>query len=817
MTQFGCLSMMLRKPLFFSFPALLIASFLFALRLVGQSYTAETYEGKEVASLHATVENLPKQETFYQKPFITKMRTKVGDPFSQLIFDQDLKTLSEQYDRVEPILTIEGSKLHIEVKLWLKPVIRSILWEGNQRIKTSKLQKELGIKPNTIFNREEFNKAFAKVKDYYVKKGFFESELTYTTIPYRESNAIEIKITVHERQSSHISRIYFEGLTREEERDILKMITTKRYNFFTSWLTGTGNYREEAVQYDQLIIVNYLQNKGYANARAQIHISETSEGRIGIHIEVDKGELFHFAAISVEGNTLIDTPTIKQAFGIQPGALFSPEKVQQGIQRIRDLYGKDGYIETKVDHTLQLIAGTNDYDIALHIEEGERFHIGLIRVLGNTSTNSNVILRESLLIPGEVFDSRRLKATEIRLMSTGFFKSVNVYPVKTREDQQLGKNYRDIVIEVEEKATGNVGLFFGYSTQENIIGGLELTESNFDHRGLWKWWREGISSLRGAGELIKLKAQIGAKQQNYTLTWIDPSFYDTPWRLTLEAGYSTSRVQSDDYRVKAVSGSLGATYPLNNYWSIGTRWRIRSSTINFSSTANVQPDERERQENNEGIVTGLLPYIAYDSTDRILFPTRGFKSTLEGQYAFAFRRRGAPGSFPFTSFAYINSYYYPVWSKGTFSLRCNFQFLFPMGQGDFDVLPLNERYFLGGESTVRGYKHFRIGPKFDPLTGKEGDERDPKGGVSSIFSSIQYTQKINSVIDIFCFFDAGSLSSKTFHVASFNMSSGVGLNLTLPNGMPLTGGWAFPIHANKNGTSRKDDFQGFFFSMGGQF
>ncbi|MEM7174579.1 MAG: outer membrane protein assembly factor BamA [Chlamydiota bacterium] len=811
---------MRKKNLLLLFALFTLIFFAGASQVHAQLYTSEAYEGKQVASIHAVVENLPKQETLNQSQFLSKLRTKVGDPFSQLIFDQDLKTLSEEYDRAEPILTIEGAKLKIEIKLWLKPVIRSIIWEGNKKIKTSKLQKELGIKPNTIFNRETFNKAFAKVKDYYVKKGFFESELEYEVIPYREANAIDIKVTVKEGQSSHISRICFTGLTEQEEREILKMMATKKYNFFTSWVTGAGTYHEEVLQYDQLVIVNYLQNKGFANASARIEVTETPGGRIGIHIHADKGQLFYFGTTSIEGNALLNKEDIEKSFGIQKGTLYSPENLQHGIQRIRNLYGKDGYIEVKIDHTLQLSSDQPVYNIVIRIEEGGRIHIGLIRILGNTSTNSNVILRESLLVPGEVFDLRRLQMTEARLMMTGYFKSVNVYAVKTAEDDQLAKNYRDVVIEVEETTTGSINLFFGFSTQENIIGGLELVEQNFDHRGLWKWWREGLSSLRGAGELAKIRAQIGAKQQNYTLTWVDPYFNDTPWRIGFETGYSNSRLQTDDYRVKAISGSIFANYPINDYWTVGASWRIRSSTIEFSDTSKVKPDERARQENNQGIVTGIIPQIAYDSTNSIIRPTRGFKSTLQGQYAFVFRRNkknNAPKSFPFASVAYRNSYYYPVWSRGIFRVRWDFQFLFPLGSGEFQYLPINERYFLGGETTVRGYKAFRIGPKFDPLEGKSDDDRDPKGGISSTLLSFQYTQNLHRLIDIFCFFDAGALSSRTLKIPDFNASVGIGLNLTLLNGVPLTGGVALPINANANGTNKKEDFQYYFFSMAGQF
>ena len=58
----------------------------------------------------------------------------------------------------------------------------------------------------------------------------------------------------------------------------------------------------------------------------------------------------------------------------------------------------------------------------------------------------------------------------MRLEAMGYFKSVNVYPVKTTADQELGENYRDVIIEVEEATTGSLSRFFGFGTLKNLFG-----------------------------------------------------------------------------------------------------------------------------------------------------------------------------------------------------------------------------------------------------------------------------------------------------------------------------------------------------------
>ncbi len=127
-----------------------------------------------------------------------------------------------------------------------------------------------------------------------------------------------------------------------------------------------------------------------------------------------------------------------------------------------------------------------------NIEEGQQYRVGLIKVIGNCSTETWIILHETLLIPGEIFNIDKLELTEERLMNIGYFKNVNVYAVKSGGPDSLGANYRDVQIEVEETTTGRIGAFLGYSTVESLFAGSILpkitsTPKVFFHAGRMGW------------------------------------------------------------------------------------------------------------------------------------------------------------------------------------------------------------------------------------------------------------------------------------------------------------------------------------------
>lgn len=763
------------------------------------SSSVESLDERKVASIIVECTYIPQGTIFDQKIILTKMDTKIGDPFSQGTFDKDLKMLSNEYDRVEPNLEIRQGEVYLIIKVWPRPKIRSIVWQGNHFIKTRALKSELGIKLGTIFKRQKFNTAFNKLKEYYIKKGYFESQLDYELKRDPDTNEVEISIRIDEGRAGIVDQIIFEGFTKEETSELLGMIYIKKHNFFTSWFTGHGRFNEEAIEQDKLTIVNFLQNEGFADAKVHLRIDDSpSPGKILIILQAEHGAVYHLGKITFTGNKLFPDKDIESLFMARPEDVYSPEKLRDSAQAIKHFYGRKGYIDAAVDYEIQIDEVKPIYNVHFTIEEGSQFKIGIIRIQGNTQTQSSVILRESLLVPGETFDAAKLQATQAKLENIGYFKSVNVYAVRTQDDESFGENYRDVFIEVKETSTGSINAFAGFSSADSVFGGLELSETNFNYKGLGSMFQDGLSALRGGGEYFQIRANVGSKQSSYVLSWMTPYFQDTLWRVGFDISSTFSHVVSNDIHISTLGGSLFANYPVTNLWTFGTRYRIRNSTNDLTSKKDLNPLEIH-QIDQDGLISALSVSMNYDSTNRIIKPQRGFRSYIEGEYA------GLLGKFYFLKMSYTNTYYSQLWSKGTMKYRFDFRFIDPIfSTSSPSQIPLSERFYLGGEGSVRGYKAFDLGHHFS--------NEDPKGGISSSVISIEYLQEILKVLDLFLFVDAGSLSLQPFHVGVFRMSWGFGARIELMNHVPVILGMGFP--ANPKDVS---EVQKFYFSMGGQF
>ena len=774
----------------------------------------ELYEEKTVSQIVIEYDCSDAGTSFDSKPVLSRLKTQVGDKFSQYTFDNDLKSLSQEYDQIQPSLKVVDDQVAITLRLTPRPVIHQIVLTGNSHFSSGALLKELDVKPYTVFNRQDFNKSFNKLKEYYIKHGYFESQLTYTLKPIPNTNEVDVDVEIKEGRSGRIKKIVFEGFSKPEQSELSNQMYLKKYNFATSWLTGKGVFRDEALDQDRMTILNYLHNQGYADARVDIQlIDDPKSGKIVVQIKAERGPLFCFGTMKIEGNSLISTADLQKRSRVEPGETFSPEKVRDTAQAIKDLYGQKGYIDANVQYEMHLKEDAPVFDIAYSVEEGHQYKIGLIQIFGNHSTKNNVILRESLLVPGETFDSRKLKATQQRLEAIGYFKSVNVYAVRTQDDLCMGENYRDVYIEVEETSTGNVSLFLGFSTTDDIFGGLDLTERNFNLAGLPQAFAGRLSSLRGGGQFFHTRATVGKKQNNVLVSWMNPYVNDSLWRLGTELSYTFSDLTAEVFRSRTYGGSIFSNYPLSTYWTAGFRQRLRhtSTTLDLHNSDGSQQSEeaihvQKEKNSGHGFLSALSANLSYDSTDSAQKPHRGWRSYLEAECV------GLGGKYHFWKFSYTNSIYFPITRSSAFKVRGDFRFINLFGSHSHTLasVPYTERYFLGGEGSVRGYKPYILGDTIPKLNGKPSE--DPIGGRSSVLLSGEYNYELFPMVDLFVFFDAGSIASQQWTVPTLRCSTGGGVRLEINRGTPLMIGYGYPINPE-----RRKDRQSFFFSMSGQF
>jgi outer membrane protein insertion porin family len=763
---------------------------------------AASYEGMTIKKIEITV---GKGKLAKEDPTIApRLKIKEGLPFSQADFDEDLKMLAKEFDSIEPRIEAKGDELFIKLLIIPRPKIQKLTIIGNKQVKKSTLMKELDLKEGGYFDRTGFSKAFHKLKAYYVKHGYFESELGYTTKPNEDETAVDIEIQIKEGRAGKIEKFVFTHFTKKERTEILDRMLTKEYFFLTSWATGDGVLKPEMFRVDELAILNFLHNEGYADAKLDTKIHEIpGKERVIVEFIATKGQVYHIGRVSVEGSKLFPAADLEKKISLKTGEPFSQEKINESARTISEMYGRKGYVDVSVTPETKLDAEAHTYHVGFAIEEGTPYRVGIIKVLGNSRTDSSCILHESLLVPGEIFDATLLAKTEERLKNTGYFTQVNVYATKSKELSGSQANFRDVIIEVAENpTTAHFRAGVGFSTSQKVMGTLGLTENNFKSRGLLTLPTKGLRGLRGGGEFLSFDASIGTRMLSYTLSWSKPYFLDSPWTVGFDLNKTKNNFASADYTIQSYSGTIFADYPLNAFVKFGTHYRLNHSHITLHHIRhNERNHELIKESQNGGLISALGAEFVYDSRNHMYIPTNGLRSTLGAEYA------GLGGDHTFAKAFYMNHYFYSLYKGGVFSFRGDLQYIKPFGATTREDVPLAERLYAGGENSIRGYVYNRVGPKFHDR------KKTVRGGFSEVLLSAEFDQALFKRLDAFVFFDAGNVYWDQFCVGKLRAAYGFGLKIKIQeNGPPLMIGLGYPINPEY-----KEDVKRFFLTFSTSF
>ena len=734
---------------------------------------------------------------------LSTLQSKEHERFSQGEFDKDLKQLAREFDRVEPTVTVDNGEVAVALRVWKKPIIHDLIWKGIETTDKEKLAKEFGIASGSVFDRQGFSKAIQKLRQYLVRKGFFESEIEYQITPLSEPNTIDIEITVKEGRAGYVEEISFQGLTSNEIDEISDIILTKEYCLWLSWLNNQGTFYKDVFRQDEMTILKYVQNKGFLDARVETSIkaAPNRSDRIVINVNIEKGEIYRIGAITTSGNILFTNEALIKAAGIKTGDVYSPDGIRSAAGAMHNLYGSKGYIDAAVVPDSKLHKNERVYDIDFKVEEGKQFRVGMIEIIGNTITEPRVILHENLLVPGAVFDTSLLAKTEERLRYIGYFKTVNVYAVKSSRIDAGGAAFRDVHIEVEEiPTTAQFMAFVGWNSDEGVSGGIGVSETNFRLFGLKNVFSDGLRAIRGGGEDARAHVTIGTKQLSYDLSWTKPYFLDTKWTVGVDLQKTRNSYSARDYTIKSDGATFTGKKELNPFLKFGTHYRIKDSEIDLHGIHHCKRNrELIRESKNGGVISAAGAAMYYDSSNHPVSPREGIRSELGAEYA------GIGGDHHFLKFSYLNTLFYPMTEKGTLRLRGDVEAIKTLFGSRPRHIPLDERYYLGGDVKMRGFRYNSVGPQF------HDKDHTPRGGMSSLYFSGEFEHPLYKRLSWFAFVDAGNVWWHELVIKRIQVTTGLGLKVYIMEGTPLTFGMGYPLHVEKK---ERRYVHHFFFSIG---
>jgi len=703
---------------------------------------------------------------------------KSGDSLSSEKTDADIRSIYKlgQFQDVQVSSEPVNGGIVLVFSVIEKPIVRAVLFEGNKEIKQDKLLDGLPIRRNAIFSQKDLDGATAKLKKQYQDEGYYLVKIE-PVIEQKTPTEYQVVFKVIEGKKIRISTISFEGNNSFSARKLRGVMETKE-EWFMSWLTGAGTYKEEVLRNDALLLADFYLNNGYINVKVgepSIKLADDQESLV-VSINVTEGDQYRIGEIAFKGDILYPEKEIREKLKSEPGEVFSRANLRADIGTITDMTADKGYAFNNVDPKTKPDPEKKTLDLTFDVEKGELVYIERISIAGNSKTRDKVVRREMRLMEGELYSATGFKRSKQNLMNTGYFEEANIATAKGSSPEKL-----NVAVDLKEKATGAFTIGGGYSSLDGLIFQGSVSQSNF----------------MGLGLKANASAAIGGKTNTYSVGLTDPYFLDSKWTLGVDI-YRSERDYTD-YSRRLTGGDIKAGYPITDF--IGTFWMYKYeikdiyNPDSYYLEANVKyPDSYPL---GQTTTSSIYASITNNTTDFRFDPSNGMVNTLSVEYA------GLGGDNKYVREICDNTVYYPLWWKFVVSAKLAVGAVQQAGP----KIPIDEKFYLGGIGTLRGYAARTVCPVDNGVY--VGGEKELFGNLEIKFPLLQ-EYGIKGV----GFFDYGNAwTSGGIKPPDMLMSYGGGIRWASPMG-PLRLEYGIPINPRPGIDNRSGRFE---FAIGSLF
>jgi outer membrane protein insertion porin family len=558
------------------------------------------------------------------------------------------------------------------------PIINQVDYEGNSKVSTKDLEKEVQLKPRMVFTRTKVQADVQRIIEVYRRNGKFGATVDPQIIQ-RPQNRVDLIFSIHEGPTTGVARISFIGNKVFDDDTLREQIATEESTWWRI-LASNDNYDPDRLAFDREQLRRFYITHGYADFHVVSAVAELTPSHDSFYVTftLDEGNLYHFGKVQIDSTVKeLDPLALRPLVKIQTGDLYNGELIQKAIDSLTNAVGTRGYAFAEVhpriarDHDKRLI------DVILKIDQGPRVYVEKINVTGNNRTLDKVIRREFRLVEGDAFNRVLVDRSRTRIRSLGIFKDVDIKQSPGSQPDRVNLN-----VAVTEQSTGELSVGAGYSSTSSVVGEFSYTERN----------------LFGRGQYLRASISVSQISKQFQLSFTEPYFLDRP----LSAGFDIYKVLTY-YREAAYSADVSALqlragFPTSEYGSVGLRYTFQVQDI--TPEGNAPPEVRLAA--GSRTTSGIGFTFGYNTLDDYIRPTRGLAFSFSQDFA------GLGGSEKYLrSEMQFTTYKKVLWDEFVGSLAINAGYITGYnGQ----KLPINERFFKGGDS-FRGFAIAGIGPR----------------------------------------------------------------------------------------------------------
>jgi outer membrane protein insertion porin family len=717
-----------------------------------------------------------------------------GDPL-----DQD--SIADGYHRLWDSGLFESVKIEAEdhgggeVTLFIvveeRPFVTSVDFEGNKKIKTTDLKDKLDevgveIPRNVPLKMGQLSRMQSAIKEVYDAEGFRSAKISFRVMDMG-ANKRKVTYDIEEGGKVKIDSIEFAGndvFSNSKLRGVLKK--TKQKSLRQTFGDKTV-YTKEAWDEDRDNLRSFYQDRGYIDIKVgQPDIElfaknpdaptlKKKKYQMRISIPVEEGDPYTLGSFSVSGSEIFKEGGLERFFDLKEGATYSNKAIEAGMEKVRDGYHNSGYIYAYTNETWTRREGEEKIvDVVVDVFEGDRFRLGRLEFVGNTTTRDKVLRREFRISEGQFMNMGLFRASVFKVNALGYFKL---------EEEPLEFDFDDENKLVNVKVRGNevgrndVQFGAGYSELDGFFIQGQFNTRNF----------------LGRGNTLGVSLQVGKRSDLYNLSYTEPYFLDR--RIMLGGSiFSTSvDVPESGYFRETQGLTISTGLGVGPFSSVSLLVAFQDDLSESATTlAGVpgQPTEPGRPVEIppvDGVVWeravyqfsgrthSLTPGYNHDSVDDPFDPSRGKRY---------FGRMRLAGGLLGGDFDYVRpevgvTQFVPWGRRSTLAYHFEGGQFFPYKDSE---IPFYELYRLGGDRSLRGLPYYSVLPRRENGTYFLSPEGARMGGDRYWQLNLEYQFRVGGPVKLVLFLDMGNTYApqQGWDFSLWRRTTGVEMRIFLP-------------------------------------
>lgn len=482
------------------------------------------------------------------------------------------------------------------------PVISRVIFEGNRKVKDEQLATEVQSKPRGSLSRPIVQSDTQRITEIYRRQGRYDVAVVPQIIE-QPNNRVDLIFEISEGGKTGVKSIEFVGnsaVSSYRLRDIIKTRETNLLSFL-----GSGDiYDPDRVEADRDLIRRYYLKNGYADVQVVAALTEYDPERRGflVTFKIEEGQQYRVGSIDLQSNIRgLDPNAFRPFMRLGVGSVYNGEAIEKSVEEITVEASRRGYAFATVRPRGERNFQNATVSIVLVIEEGPRVYVERINVRGNTRTKDYVIRREFDIAEGDAYNRALVDRAERRLKNLDYFKTVKILTEPGSSADRV-----ILVVDLEEKSTGDFSVSGGYSTSDGFLAEVSVSERN----------------LLGTGLYAKAGVQYGQRTRGYNVSIVEPFLFgyrvaggiDLFQRQQLPSSYVS-------YETTTIGGSARLGFALREDLSMQVRYSLYRQEVAIDPLL----QNCNNNVNNRLMAFNPTPAFANDPANAPLFPP-GFNS-----------------------------------------------------------------------------------------------------------------------------------------------------------------------------------------------